>query len=1138
MRFDWDVVPGPTNWRAVQQYLHTHSDDTVVLPADYVRDTFAEGEEYVFTLNVTNHFNYTSTSPASYSVSFAFDPVPTLSVVPMHRLGALATRVGQSIKLHGAAIASGCAITFLEPHDDLQYSWTQLEGPAFQVNDDTSNTPVLYMGPGTLKANQTYTLNLRAQHASYTSFLGETQVELSVIPTSPFTEIGGSALRAFPLTRDPRVALVLDASSSIDFDGLAGEFVYHWSCTNTATEEDCWYSGTDEYYLVNAARLVIPSYELPIGEFLFSVTAQKEGGLSATATLIVRTNSVGPVVTARVLGSGNNDNVVNANDKVILSASAQSTASDEGLQWKWSVESGPLLDSDLEQVLESSRYLPNLVIKANILGADQAYTFRVEATDSTGTGYALVDLVVHPRPAAGSCELFVNNSRAVTGREEAYVHTFSVVCNHWEDLYTEGEAPLRYRFFAEPAGTGKRHPLASGLSDQPSLRFLLPPGNARLHVEVLDQNGVSASYDLSATARLSERERLLMTDEELAGWVRDNVFQPAITSADMATVGQAIWFITDLINGQSNATQARRSLDDEVAVMERIIAITGSPADAQAEQVRQLREQMDLLDTQQQTRHRLRTNLIEALQFDYAVEYDSYTVVQRLGYLDLLAQGGAELSDAQVETLVGLLHQLTDRLGALLGSPRRSSSIQRESMQAFLDAYSDLNLAANQAQRSAAFRQKCVAALQAIFRKVVEGESAGVVAGESAETYASDYFTLQWGTHFVSLLESTLTGSQSTVEVSEAAFRELAQASGGGALKRALTQRDESSAEASLAIDEAQLQFVFTEYQSNLYSWSPSSDKISTPVMSIRYYVDGEERQVNVSEAVTVTLPILSFPALTFSTAGGEVDLHYYIPRCQVWDPTAQAFSAAFCSVKSFTTTLIQCACSRFGEFGATLEVNQTALVSPSPSASSAPIVKPADTSRDWLSMDQAVLLTIFVIAMVILLFLAVVWVYWSHKHEVPNDDADALYFQWEAEADDDGAGEAEPPALPELEEEEDELWLPDPYYYPEDYTGEGSDAPPDEDDEEDNLELVEWTGNRGETRLTRIAQGAGERGVYGVTSTKRQPGYTNLTFQMGPRLKRSESIRSATSVVKKKELQAKASINIQSQSSSKRGQV
>jgi hypothetical protein len=31
MRFDWDVVPGPTNWRAVQQYLHTHSDGAYLL---------------------------------------------------------------------------------------------------------------------------------------------------------------------------------------------------------------------------------------------------------------------------------------------------------------------------------------------------------------------------------------------------------------------------------------------------------------------------------------------------------------------------------------------------------------------------------------------------------------------------------------------------------------------------------------------------------------------------------------------------------------------------------------------------------------------------------------------------------------------------------------------------------------------------------------------------------------------------------------------------------------------------------------------------------------------------------------------------------------------------------------------------
>lgn len=47
------------------------------------------------------------------------------------------------------------------------------------------------------------------------------------------------------------------------------------------------------------------------------------------------------------------------------------------------------------------------------------------------------------------------------------------------------------------------------------------------------------------------------------------------------------------------------------------------------------------------------------------------------------------------------------------------------------------------------------------------------------------------------------------------------------------------------------------------------------------------------------------------------------------------------------------------------------------------------------------------------------------------------------------------------------------------------------------------------------------------------------MTFQMGPRLKRNESSRSVGSIVqKKKTLQAKADIHIESQSTSKRGQV
>jgi cbb3-type cytochrome oxidase subunit 3 len=170
--------------------------------------------------------------------------------------------------------------------------------------------------------------------------------------------------------------------------------------------------------------------------------------------------------------------------------------------------------------------------------------------------------------------------------------------------------------------------------------------------------------------------------------------------------------------------------------------------------------------------------------------------------------------------------------------------------------------------------------------------------------------------------------------------------------------------------------------------------------------------------------------------------------------------------------------CSRFGAVAASLELNRDLLASPSPSPSPREPIRPADTSRDWLAIDQAVLLTIFVIVMGILLFLAVVWVYWRRKHEVVDED-DSLYSKWEAEVEDESPTEPVPPAIAELEEEEDELWLPEPYHYGE--HSDGSDAPPDEEDEEDNLELVEWTGNRGETRLTRIAQGAGERGTFSL---------------------------------------------------------
>ena len=69
--------------------------------------------------------------------------------------------------------------------------------------------------------------------------------------------------------------------------------------------------------------------------------------------------------------------------------------------------------------------------------------------------------------------------------------------------------------------------------------------------------------------------------QELAEWVLEEVLQPAVNSADMATVGQSLWFVADLINVQLNATLAHRGIDEEFAQTELMIAGTSpSPRSA------------------------------------------------------------------------------------------------------------------------------------------------------------------------------------------------------------------------------------------------------------------------------------------------------------------------------------------------------------------------------------------------------------------------------------------------------------------------------------------------------------------------------------------------------------------------------
>lgn len=72
----------------------------------------------------------------------------------------------------------------------------------------------------------------------------------------------------------------------------------------------------------------------------------------------------------------------------------------------------------------------------------------------------------------------------------------------------------------------------------------------------------------------------------------------------------------------------------------------------------------------------------------------------------------------------------------------------------------------------------------------------------------------------------------------------------------------------------------------------------------------GIDRQVNVSDAIKVTLPILSFPDLPAKrwedrSLRQEIDLSQFTALCLFWEQTT--FSPSLCTLSRFTTVAVEC---------------------------------------------------------------------------------------------------------------------------------------------------------------------------------------------------------------------------------------
>lgn len=103
-----------------------------------------------------------------------------------------------------------------------------------------------------------------------------------------------------PLTRTAGFDLLLDSRQSVDFDATGYHFAYNWSCTELVSNQDCFNAETQQHYLTDSPYLIIPSYELTIGIYEFTLVISTPGGIQATATQKVFTNGVGPMIFAQV----------------------------------------------------------------------------------------------------------------------------------------------------------------------------------------------------------------------------------------------------------------------------------------------------------------------------------------------------------------------------------------------------------------------------------------------------------------------------------------------------------------------------------------------------------------------------------------------------------------------------------------------------------------------------------------------------------------------------------------------------------------------------------------------------------------------------------------------------------------------
>ncbi|KAL6076166.1 hypothetical protein QOT17_003073 [Balamuthia mandrillaris] len=1020
MTYRWDVVSGPTNLEQIRELLHSINADQAVLPASFVFEFIEPESEYVFSLEVENVFEQTSASPAFFSIFFTFEPVPTVTVSPSYLKP---TYVNREFKLHSTVTPAPCAQG--TDRELFTYSWLQQAGPVLALDPSTSSSPTLYFPADTLSVGATYDIRLRAQHVTAPRYIGNSMVRLEVGSTKPFVDIFGGVERLLPTGRSERTDLVLDATGSVDFDKREGDFDYTWTCYNLAYDQECFPNEEiRNKYLVNAPTIRIPGYELPIGEFLITLTISKEGGIEATTTQRVFTNGQGPIVRAFVQGLNNPDRRVNAFEQNTLAAVAlvEPDQSPADVQWTWSILSGPLPDSLLETFLVGGdRHSANIVIRENVLAPNQSFTFLVTGTNADGTGYAVLQFKVNDRPVAGLCRVFLEDGLTeATGTEGAYTTQFFLHCLNFEDLLEE--SPLRYRFLVEDGNS--EVVISSGVTDIQSVGFYLPPGETTLVVEIRDQYGARSRYSLTASAVLPE-ELQGLNSGQLALYLQETLLNPATAAGDSALMSQAFWLITKALSGGGSPGRREETL------------------------------------TRQGGNTEIVDDLMESLIFDFPLEFNEDGITQRFIILTALLSEPEDVSDEALLLGAAFAVELADKM---------STVTVNDQMEAAAGLSIAALLVANDGRVETVANP--VSQLISAALELFSGARVSYLLIGDDETL-SNYlaYTTAQAADFLQFLPTTLNlgGGAITVTLPEELIAALSRLRGGV---------DEDGNLPLIAYNTYQL-------VTNPYAWAETSETLVTPVVSVAFYSPDSNQALVVPELRSSRV-VYQFPLsddLIRNTRNYELyGIDYFIPSCGVWNGLIDNFStwedadeqlgivdSNPCQAYLTDLNTLTCECTRLGETAAFLTFELPPL---EPGPGPVDPIPGTNDSDPYMEDSEIILLILVVVFAAILAVAAFVIMSTNRKAQTPDDSLVVLLSKWEHEPE----WEYQRKAVEEAEQgsdlEDDMRALEEEYL-----NGEG-----DED------ASAEQDGYRrsGLSRLARLG-GVGERGMYGTASSTRE---------------------------------------------------